>query len=120
MSDLIKREDAIEMVHAFFGAEIDRELPVLDSDEYILTPDEMKRLNMLLGYNKRICIRLKVIPPEDAVPVVRCKDCKYWGETLSKEEREAPGADLVCSYWMILEGLTAEDFCSSAERRGDE
>ena len=50
--------------------------------------------------------------------LIRCKDCKYWGETLTQEDREVPGADLVCSYWMS-DGLMAEDFCSQGERRED-
>ena len=106
MSDLIKREDAIEMVHAFFGAEIDRELPNRDSDEYTLTPDELKRFDMLLGYNKCICIRLKVIPPENAVPVVRCKDCKYYEET----------DELVGTCLLVQAGASPDGFCAWAER----
>ena len=107
MSDLIKREDAIEMVHAFFGAEIDRELPNRDSDEYTLTPDELKRFDMLLGYNKGICIRLKVIPPEDAVPVVRCKDCKH--NSLKRVSGNA-----FCDLGIGLSQIY--DFCSLGER----
>lgn len=57
----------------------------------------------------------------DAVPVVRCKDCKFWGESLTEEERNECGvyADLVCTYWMS-DGLTRDDFCSKGERREDD
>lgn len=50
--------------------------------------------------------------------LVRCMDCKFWGESLTKEERNECGvyADLVCTYWMS-DGLTRDDFCSKGERR---
>ena len=60
-------------------------------------------------------------PKADAVEVVRCKKCKFWGESLTKEERKECDvyADLVCTYWMS-DGLTRDDFCSKGERREDE
>ena len=101
MSDLIKREDAIEMVHAFFGAEINKALPST-KEEYELKPDELKKVDELLGYNKSICIRLKAILPEDAVPVVRCKDCK-WNcfsgcSIVYNNELDKPKDDCFCSF----------------------
>ena len=55
------------------------------------------------------------------VEVVRCKECKFWGESLTEEERNECDvyADLVCTYWMS-DGLTMDDFCSKGERRSDE
>lgn len=52
--------------------------------------------------------------------VVRCKECKFWGESLTEEERSECDvyADLVCTYWMS-DGLTRDDFCSKGERRND-
>lgn len=41
----------------------------------------------------------------DAVPVVRCKDCKY------------TGGDFVCYRGVMVQHKT-EDFCSYGERRG--
>lgn len=44
-------------------------------------------------------------PTVDAVPVVRCKDCKY------------TGGDFVC-YRGVMVQHKPEDFCSYGERRG--
>jgi hypothetical protein len=56
-------------------------------------------------------------PTVDAVPVVRCKDCRHWCEM-----QNLTGACLrLCAIdgalWM---GTDATDFCSFAERRDDE
>lgn len=53
---------------------------------------------------------LKIAPTVDAVPVVRCKDCKHYTEP-NIEYCELYGA-------MILWGK--DDFCSRGERRSDE
>lgn len=66
------------------------------------------------------CDAICEAPTIDAVEVVRCKDCKFWGESLTEEERNECDvyADLVCTYWMS-DGLTRDDFCSKGERRED-
>ena len=46
---------------------------------------------------------IDMMPNIDAVPVIRCKDCKYWN-----------GAGKYCDYEMT--GLE-EDYCSWAERK---
>lgn len=56
-------------------------------------------------------------PTIDAVPVVRCKDCRHWCEM-----QNLTGACLrLCAIdgalWM---GTDATDFCSFAERKDDE
>lgn len=48
-------------------------------------------------------------PTIDAVPVVRCKDCRQW-RTTDKGLRW-------CSYAMIGRCTKADDFCSYGERR---
>lgn len=62
-------------------------------------------------------LRVKDSPTIDAVPVVRCKDCRHWCEM-----QNLTGACLrLCAIdgalWM---GTDATDFCSFAERRNDE
>lgn len=53
---------------------------------------------------------------------VRCKDCKYWGESLSEEERKENAnskySDLVCSYFMC-DGLSGNDYCSKGIKRSE-
>lgn len=57
--------------------------------------------------NCGICIqKIMDLPQIDSVPVIRCKDCKYWN-----------GSGKFCDYEMS--GLE-NDFCSWAERRENE
>lgn len=42
----------------------------------------------------------------DAVPVVRCKDCKYWRDT-----------DHTCRGHSLVSPMTADDFCSYGSRK---
>ena len=53
-------------------------------------------------------------PTVDAVPVIRCKDCKHWQYESCFVESEEGDADSI-----ILDRF-AFDFCSRAERRNDE
>lgn len=56
------------------------------------------------------------LPTIDAVPVVRCKDCKH---NYGKERGgEFNTEDIVCDYW-ATDGLNADDFCSYGERSED-
>ena len=49
----------------------------------------------------------------DAVPVVRCKDCKHWSNATQKEK--------YCSYYRgMYDYCKADDFCSYGERREGE
>lgn len=45
-------------------------------------------------------------PTVDAVPVIRCKDCKYWG---------ADGYRYGCKY--ATDVMFENDYCSRAERK---
>lgn len=58
---------------------------------------------------------LKVIdqaPTVDAVPVIRCKDCKYW-ETMPEGMKD-------CSNSQGIAYPKDNDFCSYGERKDDE
>lgn len=51
----------------------------------------------------------------DAVPVIRCKDCKH-------AEREEDG-DIMCTFWDFCEcnhHVLANGYCDRAERRKDD
>lgn len=54
-----------------------------------------------ISYNA-FCNLVKRQPSIDAVPVIRCKDCKYYKENT-----------LACSRY----GLEDDDYCSWAERK---
>jgi len=58
------------------------------------------------GSNPKYLNWLNHAPTVDAVPVIRCKNCKYWG---------ADGYNEGCRY--ATEIVTAEDYCSMAERK---
>lgn len=54
-------------------------------------------------------------PTVDAVPVIRCKDCKH-------AEREEDG-DIMCTFWDFCEcnhHVLANGYCDRAERRKDD
>lgn len=59
-----------------------------------------------IALNKAITM-LDEQPTVDAVPVVRCKDCRYWWE----EERQCKGEMGFARHW------EADDYCSNGERR---
>lgn len=57
------------------------------------------------GFTEAHHIIKYVLPTVDAVPVVRCKECKW------------AGGDFVCYRGMMVQHKP-EDFCSYGERRG--
>ena len=55
---------------------------------------------------------IKSSPTVDAVPVVRCKDCKHYKQNpWSKEE------NMMCMCWCDWLATDPDDFCSYGERR---
>ena len=54
------------------------------------------------------------LPAADVVPVVRCKDCKYW------DESEYLPKHMVCNYVLGARFVRqADDFCSRGELNDD-
>lgn len=85
------------------------EMRLIDADALMIAT-----LNFCNGYkvkwtDRKVISWINHAPTIDAVPVVRCKDCKYW---------DTKGiCDLhteVNAVWM-----DANDFCSKGERRSD-
>ena len=74
--------------------------------------------------NDPVVIAAMCAPTVDAVPVVRCKDCKYWGDEAGVAVR-ADGVrfarckvhNLCVSGKKIGWCPTEDDFCSQGERR---
>ena len=60
---------------------------------------------------------IREAPTIDAVPVVRCKDCKHWGI----QENCDPGFKYFCNadalYAWGRPARNADDFCSYGERK---
>lgn len=85
MKDLISRQKTIEEVHKYFDG-----LPIQ-------------------GHYDMVQI-IKNMPTIDAVPVVRCKDCKYSEHWYRDKKR--------CFFWHEVGiGVFEDGFCSYGERR---
>lgn len=73
------------------------------------------------GYNDGINMAVTVVsalPTVDAVPVVRCKDCKYWktGEGVNRSKKVK-----FCTYQIGHKyARHYKDFCSRGERKDGE
>lgn len=58
---------------------------------------------------------LREAPAVDAVAVVRCKDCKYWGTPTENQEA-------ICRHWSSYYGSIRtknDQYCSYGERSGE-
>lgn len=84
---------------------------------------ELKPIEVVMRIDFASSNGIEVIAHAERVcELVRCKDCKHWGSTISQADREQcalKGVDLVCNYWES-DGLYSEDFCSYAERKETE
>ena len=86
---------------------------LIDGDE-ILKADENSDKALVLGSGKALEIAYALLkkkvadaPTVDAVPVVRCKDCKDWG----------PGTGGIPICWETYEPMPPDGFCSIGERK---
>lgn len=68
------------------------------------------RLREPIYLNEAACEQIKSMPTIDAVPVVRCGECRYWDED---GRCEPPKNGLIREY------TEPNDFCSYGERRDD-
>lgn len=90
---------------------------LIDADAFIrfLAEQRVKNTGMFTkGVNKALNIAIsalknqQITPTVDAVPVVRCKDCKYY----KPDEFECG-----CDFAGGLPYVKADDFCSFGKRR---
>lgn len=57
------------------------------------------------------------LPAVDAVPVVRCRDCKHNVENWNHDELDVTDyTDITCDFFMT-DGMQPDDFCSCGERK---
>ena len=77
-------------------------------------------------WNKDVRYNKKILQDVDAVPVVRCKDCRYWGDEAGVTVRTDGVMFARCKvHNLCVSGKnigwcpTEDDFCSLGERRGD-
>ena len=72
-----------------------------------------------------VIMMIKTAPTVDAVEVLRCRDCKYWGDEAGKLQRSDGVSFARCKvHNYLLDGRpttwcpTENDFCSYGERKG--
>ena len=80
--------------------------------KYATTDSEIGVFPIKIGF-KAIAKVIDDAPTIDAVPVIRCKDCKHWESMPSSTA--APEIHR-CRYWRHI-GTVAYDFCGRAERK---
>ena len=102
------------------------EMRLIDANALISYMDECSkesRFRVYYGYAKSF---INDAPTIDAIPVVRCRECKYWGDedgTLPRSDGVLFARCKVHNY--LLDGRhtgwcpTENDFCSYGVRRGD-
>lgn len=76
--------------------------------------------NLAEGFTEASHIAKYIAPTVDAVPVVRCKDCKHCRELNRKDRIEEAYADGVLWCTNQSDGVWPDDYCSYGERRGGE
>ncbi len=95
MTDLISRQAAIEHIKKRLY-----ETALNNETEYPYY-EEMA--------DNRVDVWMNELPTIDAVPVVRCKDCKWWREE----------TDHTCRKWGGASPRNANSYCDDAERSDD-
>lgn len=101
MSDLINRQDAIDLV------------------EHRMKHNPMKSVQFIQGLQDgylRVISDLNRLPSADVVEVVRCRDCTWWKSIFSWNGKEHK----VCVRESYEPQRDSNDYCSYAERREDE
>lgn len=96
---------------------LNREIEIAENKNYF----NSKQIELKAAILKMIRVYISKQPTIDAVPVVRCKDCRYW-----KDQAEGVVEVPVCEYDCrngkigITQIMGAEDYCSHGERKDDD
>ena len=90
---------------------------LIDADAFL---EKMKRTSRYFD----VVFDVEEMPTVDAVPVVRCRECKYWGDEDGKLQRSDGVLFARCKiHNYLLDGRhtgwcpTENDFCSYGERK---
>ena len=99
------------------------------AEEYIKRESAIEAIendcSELIYYTKEEAIQcVKAIPAADVVEVVRCRECKYWGDEAGELQRSDGVLFARCKvHNYLLDGRhtgwcpTENDFCSYGERK---
>ena len=90
---------------------------LIDADAFL---EKMKRTSRYFD----VVFDVEEMPTVDAVPVVRCRECKYWGDEDGKLQRSDGVLFARCKvHNYLIDGRhtgwcpTENDFCSYGERK---
>ena len=97
---------------------------LIDADSAKLSVSDYKIFHCQLGGLMDVEEFIDDQPTIDAVPVVRCRECKYWGDEEGKLQRSDGAIFARCKvHNYLLDGRhtgwcpTENDFCSYGERK---
>lgn len=98
---------------AFFGKAIEEK-------RFAFTMEDIfKREKIITTVYNDLYEFIESAPTIDAVPVVRCKDCRYNVANQTRDPYDVTDyTDIVCA-WFMTDGMGAEDYCSHGERSAD-
>ena len=92
--------------------------------EYIEREEALSAIKQAFEKGERPSLYIKCIPAADVVEVVRCRECKYWGDEAGELQRSDRGLFARCKvHNYLLDGRhtgwcpTENDFCSYGERK---
>lgn len=91
--------------------------------EYIEREEALSAIKQAFEKGERPSLYIKCIPAADVVEVVRCRECKYWGDEAGKLQRSDGLLFARCiMHNYLLDGRhtgwcpTENNFCSYGER----
>ena len=94
------------------------------SKEYIDREEALSAIKQAFEKGEGPSLYIKRIPAADVVEVVRCRECKYWGDEAGKLQRSDGALFARCKvHNYLLDGRhtgwcpTGNDFCSYGERK---
>lgn len=113
MNNLIYRQAAID--------EVQYEIEMINNtlDSLTLDYNTRERLCQRKVEAREILNSIETLPAIDAVPVVRCRNCKYVSKERSPESARKFGQLYDCGLG-VLGSPKADDFCSYGERREED
>lgn len=85
------------------------------------TPTDSELESYMRGWNDAIDAIAECEPTVDAVPVIRCKDCKHFHYDIPYLIQGIPVLmHEICTFWGNGCKTSENEFCSHAERRQDD
>ena len=95
---------------------INRELLLNDLETSIVVSGRTDVAPLELRGVHKVVDRIKAMPTEDVVPVVRCKDCKHFNVGVNFQSKPI----LYCRRTKFSFETKPDDYCSYGERKCDD